>query len=117
MIAETVAALIILSVKVPKPGVGTNFAIHRYFFEKSPHWKAIREEENKAEEEDNVPRQMDEEFLDEETTSERPALGFTPIDARHLSSLPLVKARVVKLLKASKNNIHESNNMLITLVR
>lgn len=59
---------------------------------------------------------MDEEFLDEET-SERPALDFTPIDARHLSSLPLVKARVVKLLKTSKNNIHESNNMLITLVR
>lgn len=44
-----------------------------------------------------------------------PNLDFTPIDSRHLSSLPLVKARVVRLLKASKNNIHASNNMLLTL--
>jgi transcription factor C subunit 3 len=103
-------------VKVPKPGVGTNFAIHRYFFEKNPHWKAIREEEHKAEEEDKVTREINEESLEEESTAERPALDFTPIDARHLSSLPLVKSRVVRLLKASKNYIHESNNMLITIV-
>ena len=45
------------------------------------------------------------------------SLTFTPIDARHLSSLPLISARVVRLLKASKNHIHASNNMLITLVR
>ncbi|KAF9455017.1 hypothetical protein P691DRAFT_691292 [Macrolepiota fuliginosa MF-IS2] len=104
-----------LVVKVPKPGVGTNFAIHRYFFDKSPHWKAIREEEHKAEEEDKILRQPNEEPLEEEAMGEKPTLDFTPIDARHLSSLPLVKSRVVKLLKASKNYIHESNNMLITL--
>jgi transcription factor C subunit 3 len=102
-------------VKVPKPGVGTNFVIHRYFFDKSPHWKAIREEEHQAEEEDKIVRQPNEE--EEEEDSAKPTIDFGPIDARHLSSLPLVKSRVVKLLKASKNYIHESNNMLITLVR
>ncbi|KAF5355772.1 hypothetical protein D9756_004049 [Leucocoprinus leucothites] len=104
-----------LVVKVPKPGIGTNFAIHRYFFDKNPHWKAIREEEHKAEEEDKVTREATEELLEEEYMSDKPALDFTPIDARHLSSLPLVRSRVVKLLKASKNYIHESNNMLITI--
>ncbi|KXN81128.1 Transcription factor tau subunit sfc3 [Leucoagaricus sp. SymC.cos] len=104
-----------LVVKVPKPGIGTNFAIHRYFFDKSPHWKAIREEENKAEEEDKIAREVNEETIEDEALSEKPILDFTPIDARHLSSLPLVRSRVVKLLKASKNYIHESNNMLITI--
>jgi len=104
-------------VKVPKPGIGTNFVIHRYFFDKNPHWKAIREEENKAEEEDKIACEIIAEPLEEESMTEKPALDFTPIDARHLSSLPLVRSRVAKLLKASKNYIHESNNMLITIVR
>ena len=91
--------------------------IHRYFYDKNPHWKAIREEENKAEEEDKITREVYEEALEEEPTNEKLALDFTPIDARHLSSLPLVRSRVVKLLKASKNYIHESNNLLITIVR
>jgi len=91
--------------------------IHRYFFDKNPHWRAIREEENKAEEEDKITRESYEEALEEESTTEKTVLDFTPIDARHLSSLPLVRSRVVKLLKASKNHIHESNNMLITIVR
>lgn len=41
---------------------------------------------------------------------------FQPIDARHLSSLPLVRARIVKLLKASKNNMHASNNLILAIV-
>lgn len=43
-------------------------------------------------------------------------LGFTPIDARHLSSLPLIQGRVMKLLKASHNHIHAANNMLLKIV-
>lgn len=105
------------SVKVPKPGIGTNFVIHRHFFDKSPHWKAIREEEHQAEEEDKTVQQSNEEAAEVEPTIAKAGLDFGPIDARHLSSLPLVKSRIVKLLKASKNYIHESNNMLITLVR
>lgn len=91
--------------------------IHHYFFDKNPHWKAIREEEYKAEEEDKIARDVNEEVFEEQVPAEKPALDFTPVDARHLSSLPLVRSRVVKLLKASKNYIHESNNMLITIVR
>lgn len=48
--------------------------------------------------------------------AEDKSLDFTPIDARHLSSLPLVRARVVKLLKESTNNIHASANILIAIV-
>jgi hypothetical protein len=44
-------------------------------------------------------------------------LNFTPIDARHLSSYPLISHRVTKLLRASKNHIHASKDMLIILVR
>ncbi|KAG6866027.1 hypothetical protein C0991_009436 [Blastosporella zonata] len=107
-----------LVVKVRRGGVGTHFVIHRHFFDRSPHWKAIREEENQAESSQQLaPADSTTDFYDEEDRiTDVPALDFTPIDARHLSSLPLVRGRVVKLLKASKNQMHASNNMLITLV-
>jgi hypothetical protein len=44
-------------------------------------------------------------------------LNFTPIDARHLSSYPLISQRVIKLLRASKNHMHASKDMLMILVR
>lgn len=103
------------SVKVRRGGVGTHFCIHKYFFERSPSWKAIRDEETQAEERNNFQGEVDR-HEDTENQVEVPPLDFSPIDARHLSSLPLISARVVKLLKASKNNMHASNNMLITLV-
>ncbi|KAG7450158.1 uncharacterized protein BT62DRAFT_884415 [Guyanagaster necrorhizus] len=106
-----------LVVKVRRGGVGTHFCIHRYFFDRSPSWKAIRDEENnaaallkpefplgdaEAADEDNIPPEIR-------------ALNFTPIDARHLSSLPLIRARVLNLLKVSKNQIHPANNLIITI--
>ena len=52
-------------------------------------------------------------FMQKDFDVEDPnSLNFTPIDARHLSS-----GRVIRLLKVSKNHMHASNNMLITLVR
>lgn len=103
-----------LVVKVRRGGVGTHFCIHKYFFDRNPSWKAIRDEETLAE--DLQKNGNDTAVLDEEEAGvNATALKFTPIDARHLSSLPLISARVVKLLKASKNFIHASNNMLITL--
>ncbi|KAJ3864146.1 hypothetical protein EV359DRAFT_41641 [Lentinula novae-zelandiae] len=104
-----------LVVKVRRGGVGTHFVIHRYFFDRSPSWKAIRDEEVRAEvisRSTDVPTVEGQE--DEETTDVSP-LGFTPIDSRHLSSLPLVRGRIVKLLKASTNNMHVSNNMIVIL--
>ncbi|KAG6885704.1 hypothetical protein C0993_010876 [Termitomyces sp. T159_Od127] len=82
-----------------------------------PHWKAIRNEENQAESShDKIASDSTTDVNEEEERSaDVPSLDFTPIDARHLSSLPLIRGRVVKLLKASKNQMHASNNMLITL--
>ena len=33
------------SVKLPKPGVGTNFVVHKYFYEHSPLWRRLHAEE------------------------------------------------------------------------
>ncbi|KAF8634442.1 hypothetical protein AX15_000891 [Amanita polypyramis BW_CC] len=103
-----------LVVKVRRGGIGTHSCIHKYFFERNPSWKAIREEEVEAE---GSQRQDDKQIADigEEPDEGAAHPGFRPIDARHLSSLPLVRARVVKLLQASKNYIHPSNNMLVTI--
>jgi transcription factor C subunit 3 len=108
-------------VKVRRGGVGTHFCIHKYFFERNSSWKAIRDEENQAENAQAKDRSIStrgiEKFPEDDSEPEdSDLLNFTPIDARHLSSLPLVSARVIRLLKASKNCIHASNNMLITLV-
>lgn len=104
--------------KVRRGGVGTHFCIHKYFFERSSSWKAIRDEENQAENLQVKTQHPELDPAEEDADIEDPnSLNFTPIDARHLSSLPLISGRVIRLLKASKNHIHASNNMLITLVR
>ncbi|TFK30753.1 hypothetical protein FA15DRAFT_580399 [Coprinopsis marcescibilis] len=103
-----------LVAKVRRGGVGTHFCIHKYFYDRSPSWKAIREEESRSQEATR-PKQEGDDVDDDDELSSIPSLDFTQIDSRHLSSLPLVKARVIKLLKASKNSIHASNNMLLTL--
>ena len=101
------------SAKVRRGGVGTHFCIHKYFYDRSPAWQAIREEEDKAEETGTKVEVPDAEEVEERNDD---VLHFSPIDSRHLSSLALVKARVVKLLRASQNRIHAANNLLITLV-
>ena len=106
------------SMKVRRGGVGSHFCIHRYFFERNPSWKAIRDEETQAENLQVKIQHPEVDFMQEDFDVEDPnSLNFTPIDARHLSSLPLISGRVIRLLKASKNHMHASNNMLITLVR
>jgi hypothetical protein len=106
-------------VKVRRGGVGTHFCIHKYFFDRSPSWNSIREEELRADDTENATQELTMEPLDEEDdrATDPKSLEFTPIDARHLSSLPLIRARVVKLLKASRNQMHACNNLLITIVR
>ncbi|KAJ7139701.1 hypothetical protein C8R44DRAFT_694295 [Mycena epipterygia] len=106
-----------LIVKVRRGGVGSHFCIHKYFFDRSASWKAIREEETRATAESEAPLQANPTVVQDEDGSvlDIKGLNFSPIDARHLSSMPLVKARVIKLLKASKNLMHASNNMLIAL--
>ncbi|KAF9243844.1 hypothetical protein BU15DRAFT_86274 [Melanogaster broomeanus] len=84
-------------IKARRGGVGNHTCIHKYFVERS---------------ENIQPRDTAEESTDQGGPSQ---LFFDPIDSRHLSSLPLVKNRIVKLLRASSNHIHASNNLLMTI--
>lgn len=87
--------------------------------ERSAFWQQIQEEEAK----DDKPTVIGENRLqdgtpteDETLAAESVQLGFEPVDSRHMSSLPLIKNRIVKLLKASQNNMHASNNLIVTIV-
>ncbi|KAJ8517040.1 hypothetical protein ONZ45_g5742 [Pleurotus djamor] len=104
-----------LIAKVRCGGVGSNLCIHKHFYNTSPRWKEVREEEAKAQDLFTAAPDAQVEQNDDAGPQALEDLGFTPIDARHLSSLPLIKARVIKLLKASHNYIHASNNMLLKI--
>jgi hypothetical protein len=87
--------------------------------ERSAFWQQIQQEEAK----DDEPIVVGEGHCQDATPVEDGTLSaasleldFEPVDSRHLSSLPLIKNRIVKLLKASQNNIHASNNLIITIV-
>ncbi|KZT22146.1 hypothetical protein NEOLEDRAFT_1138493 [Neolentinus lepideus HHB14362 ss-1] len=104
-------------VKIRRGGVGSHFCIHKYFYDRSPLWKQIREEEERGQ---NVAEDVEEDQGDlgddgQSQISGPSEVHFDPIDARHLSSLPLVKARIVKLLKACKNNMHVSQNLILSI--
>ena len=56
---------------------------------------------------------------EEELQTPAPHLGsiqFEPIETRHLSSLPLIRGRLEKLLKSSPHQMHTAQNLLVTLV-
>lgn len=112
-----------LVVKLRRAGVGTNFCVHRYFFERESTWREIREEAGDAEEaaggkEDGRGEDDGEEDEDEgEGDSTPPAVHFEPIDARHLSSLSLIKTRVIKLLKQYKDHTYPVQNLVVSIVR
>ncbi|KAI0786110.1 hypothetical protein C8Q75DRAFT_304194 [Abortiporus biennis] len=100
--------------KRKKSGVGSNFCIHKYFFDRSPTWKTVLAEEAEA----NAIDQLKTELDDDGEGNQEPSssnITFEPIDLRHLSSLPLVRARVVKLLKASPHQMHTTHNLLVTV--
>jgi hypothetical protein len=103
------------SKKVRRGGVGSHFCIHNYFYERSPLWQQIREEEMRATD-DAQPALQTPSSPDTSTNLMSTSMAFDPMDARHLSSLPLVRARVVKLLKGSRNCMHPCNNILLKLV-
>lgn len=93
--------------------------MHKYFFERSAVWKQVLEEEAQA----NAPQQADakeepEQDADEEDSAQHSltAVHFDPIDSRHLSSLPLIRARLTKLLKNSPHYLHSYTNLLPKIV-
>ena len=85
--------------------------MHKHFYERSVFWKSVREEEVV----ENVVPQDEGDERDESQPSSK-VLQFDPIDSRHLSSLPLLRGRITKLLNHSTNHMHASQNLLITLV-
>lgn len=106
-----------LVVKLRRGGVSTNFCIHKYFFERSPLWRQIQDEDGNS----SKGPQAEGGGVDNEKTSltqdgPQAPVQFDPIDARHLSSLSLVQSRIVKLLKNSESHTHPSQNLLITIV-
>lgn len=119
-----------LVVKLRRAGVGANFCIHRHFFERDAQWQGIQAETlastsaapntsaptltpaPDAKDEDDEDYQPDAEAVVPPTD-----VTFDPIDARHLSSLALVKARIVKLLKSAQGNVYPAQNLIVTIVR
>lgn len=105
-----------LVVKVRRGGVGNYTCIHKYFVERSPLWQQIQREEDEGEVVISGANIQPSDAIDEVgPTDESPQIIFDPIDGRHLSSLHLVKNRVVRLLKASINHMHASNNLLVAI--
>ncbi|KAL0950736.1 hypothetical protein HGRIS_007510 [Hohenbuehelia grisea] len=101
-----------LVVKVRRGGVGSNFALHKYFFDNDPSWRAVREEEQNAGKATQAIPLQDMNAPQDATPA---VLRFTPITEMHLSSLDLVKGRVIQKLQASLNHTHAANNLLIEI--
>ncbi|KAG1845522.1 hypothetical protein DFJ58DRAFT_800982 [Suillus subalutaceus] len=107
-----------LIIKARRGGVGNHSCIHKYFVERSAFWQQIQQEETKDDESIVIGEShpQDATPVEDGTPSAAPSeLDFEPVDSRHLSSLSLIKNRIVKLLKASQNNMHASNNLIITI--
>ncbi|PIL30968.1 transcription factor [Ganoderma sinense ZZ0214-1] len=106
-----------LVVKLRQPGVSTNIAVHKYFYERSPIWQQVAAEEKKAVSEAQAKDEdgESEEDDDEEETKPFTPVHFDPIGSRHLSSMPVLKSRLTKLLKACPHNMHTSNNLMLKI--
>lgn len=106
------------SLKLRQPGSGMYFCVHKYFYQRSEHWKDIREEESRAEGKGKTNRDKSEEG-DEESIDIRGPISpmhFTPLDSRHLSSMSIIRSRLVNLLEGCTNRMHAAQNIIKTLV-
>ncbi|KAI6123877.1 hypothetical protein EDD16DRAFT_611973 [Pisolithus croceorrhizus] len=105
-----------LVIKVRRGGVGNYSCIHKYFVERSPLWQRIQREEGEGDVIVTGTNLQSPDTIDDVgPTGESPQIMFDTIDGRHLSSLHLIKNRVVRLLNASMNHIHASNNLLVAI--
>lgn len=85
-----------------------NFCIHKYFYQNSPLWKRVREEEVAADGHSDVEEGNGEEY---DPMTKPSTLHFEPMDRRSLTSLALLRSRIVKLLENSKNHVHPLLNI------
>jgi hypothetical protein len=84
-----------------------NFCIHKYFYENSPSWKKVREEENAIQNE--KPDEGDE--TEEAGDARQYFIQFEPMDKRALASLAVLRSRIVKLLENSENSMFPLTNI------
>ena len=104
--------------KLRQPGVSGNICVHKYFYERNPIWQQILTEEKEAiskeqVKDDEVDSEDDD---DQEETKTFAPVHFDPMDSRHLSSLPVLRARLAKLLKNCPHQMHTSNNLMVRIV-
>jgi oxalate---CoA ligase len=116
------STFIIISLKLRTAGQSMNIAIHRHFWERSPTWQRIHAEELEAAEAPDTEKKQsgsaeNEMDLEEGAEEEPNKVKFDPIDSRYLSSAPLIRSRIIKLLKSTKNSIHAYPNLLLAIVR
>ncbi|KAI0374486.1 hypothetical protein BV20DRAFT_961659 [Pilatotrama ljubarskyi] len=106
-----------LVVKLRRPGISTNLCVHKYFYERSPIWQQVAEEEKKAvsEEKDGDKEAPSDDEIDQDETKPFEPVHFDPIDSRHLSSMPLLKSRLTKLLKNCPHYMHTSSNIMVKI--
>jgi hypothetical protein len=103
--------------KLRQGGTAQNVAIHKYFYERSDYWKDIREEasrlDSKATQDDADMGVPDD---DDDDLPAAPSVQLGAFDDRHLSSLPIVRARIIELLSKCTNNVHSTRNLLVSMV-
>ncbi|KAL5534526.1 hypothetical protein ACEPAG_989 [Sanghuangporus baumii] len=102
-----------LIVKLRRGGNSQNFCVHKYFFDRSPVWRHVREEENRASGEaiENARHRGENDF--ESESFELPQ--FDPIDTHHLTSLTILRQRLIKLLKHSPEGIQPYTNISVKI--
>lgn len=98
------------SVKLRRGGNSQNFCVHKHYFDSGSSWKAIRDAENRAKEDSGKA---------EKTKGDNDAdcLQFDPIDTLHLTSLPILRQRILKLLKHSEDGLVPYVNIALRVVR
>ncbi|KAL5535246.1 hypothetical protein ACEPAF_3340 [Sanghuangporus sanghuang] len=102
-----------LIVKLRRGGNSQNFCVHKYFFDRSPVWRHVREEENRASGEAIENARDGGENGFESESFELPQ--FDPIDTRHLTSLTILRQRLIKLLKHSPEGIQPYTNISVKI--
>ncbi|TIB38264.1 hypothetical protein E3P86_01725 [Wallemia ichthyophaga] len=87
-------------------GATTNVAIHRKFLANSRHYQAQAQTESTSQTKDDSDREMD--VCDEEGEQIRGSDGlpqFSPLNEAHLNNAPLLRSRILKLIRNCPNRI------------
>ena len=104
--------------KLRQPGVSGNICVHKYFYDRSPIWQQVLTEEQDAISKAQAKDADGDSEEDEDGEDAKPftPVHFDPIDSRHLSSLPVLKSRLTRLLKDCPHQMHTSNNLMVKIV-